>query len=341
MILIVTEHREAGWLPITKDLVGMGLQMGADLGMPVSALVMGQGVDGLAAELATWQPDRVWVADDAALAGANPEAQSRVLDAAIDEARPAFVLSGHTSEGLEFVPRVAVRRAGAFVAACVGYEAEGDTLLFARGVFNGKLHMRVSVAARAEGSARPCFLSLAPGSWSGPELEAGSGVAPEALEVDLTGLEPRTRLVGIMQAEGGEVSLPDADTIVAVGRGVGKEDNLPVVQALADALDAPLGASRPVVDAGWLPRDRQIGSSGQTVAPRLYVAVGISGAVQHLVGMQTSQCIVAINKDAGAPVFKVAHYGIAGDLFEIVPELTRLVRELKGKTASEPGPAFG
>lgn len=334
MILIVTEHRDGGWVPITKDLLAMGLRMGAELGMPVSALVMGQGMDDLAAELAGWQPDRVFVADAAVLAGPDPEAQGRVLDAAIDEARPAFVMSGHTAEGLEFVPRVAVRRAGAFVAACVGYEVEGDTLLFTRGVFNGKLHLRISVGRRAEGPAPPCFLSVAPGSWSGPELETGSGVAPETLAVDLTGLEPRTRLVGIEQAGVGEVSLPDADTIVSVGRGIGKEENLPVVQALADALDAPLGASRPVVDAGWLPRDRQIGSSGQTVAPRLYVAVGISGAVQHLVGMQTSQCIVAINKDAEAPVFKVAHYGIVGDLFEIVPELTRLVRELKGKTGT-------
>jgi electron transfer flavoprotein alpha subunit len=330
MILIVTEHRDGAWVPITKDLVGMGLKMGAELGMPVSALAMGQGVGELASQLAGWQLDRVFIAEDATLARPNPEAQGRVLDAAIEEARATFVLSGHTAEGLEFVPRVAVRRAAAFVPGCVGYEMEGDTLLFARGVFNGKLHMRVSLPHSMEGT--PSFLSVAPGSWSGPDLEAGPGVAPEPLTVDLSDLQPRMRLVGIEAAAGGEVSLGDADTIVSVGRGIGKEDNLPVVQALADALDAPLGASRPVVDAGWLPRDRQIGSSGQTVAPRLYVAVGISGAVQHLVGMQSSQCIVAINKDAEAPVFKVAHYGIAGDLFEIVPELTRLIRELKGKS---------
>jgi electron transfer flavoprotein alpha subunit len=154
-------------------------------------------------------------------------------------------------------------------------------------------------------------------------------VEPEPVTFDLAGVVPWRRRVGIEAAARGEVSLESAKVIVAVGRGIQKSENLGIVRELAEALGAPIGASRPVVDAGWLARDRQIGSSGQTVAPRLYIAIGISGAIQHRVGMQGSHCIVAINKDAEAPVFRVADYGIAGDLFEVVPELTRLVRDLR------------
>jgi len=323
MILVVTELRRAEFAPVTRELVSFALRLGRDLEIPVAALVMGHEVDARAKEVASWQVARVLVADDPSLAGRVPEHLGGVLGAVIKKESPAFVIAGHTSESTEFIPRVAARLSAPLVPGCLGYERHGDRLLFARGVFNSKLHMRVTL--RGSG---PGFVTLGPGACPVGEIETGEGVAPEAIPVEPVGIAPGRRSLGVEESPKGEVRLESASTIVAVGRGIQKAENLGVVEELAAAFDAPLGASRPVVDAGWLPRDRQIGSSGQTVAPRLYVAVGISGAVQHLVGMQGSQCVVAINKDSEAPVFKVAHYGIVGDLFEVVPELTRLVRDL-------------
>jgi electron transfer flavoprotein alpha subunit len=329
MILIVAEQRDGQLRPITRELVAMGLGMGRELEMPVVVLIAGTDVDEMAETLASWQVDRVIGVSAETLGSRSPDLQAAVVAALIEKESPSFVLAGHTSEGIEFIPRLAVRLKRSLVAGCVGYERHGDRLLLLRPIFNSKLHMRVAPRGEA-----PWFVTLAPGSIPADELETGPGVAPEALDVDLSDVAVRRRSIGLEDAEKGEVNLESAPVVVAVGRGIQKAENIPVVQQLADALDAPLGASRPVVDSGWLPRDRQIGSSGQTVSPRLYIAVGISGAIQHLVGMQSSQCIVAINKDLEAPVFKVAHYGIAGDLFEVVPEITRLVRELKGANAA-------
>lgn len=330
MILIVAEHQEGRPSRVTRELVVLGLRMGRDLEMPVVALVAGHEVAGVASALAAWQVDRVIVIDDRALSAGAPERMGAALDAVIDQESPAFVIGGHTSEGMEFIPRIAARRRRALIAGCTDYERHGDRVVFTRPVFNAKLQMRVVPRGEA-----PWFLTVAPGTFAGEDLEEGSGVSPEKMEVDFGGVEVRREVVGIEQAPRGEVSLDSAAAIVAVGRGIQKPENLGVAQELADALGAPLGASRPVVDAGWLPRDRQIGSSGQTVAPRLYIALGISGAIQHLVGMQGAGCIVAINKDAEAPVFKVADYGIAADLFEVVPELSRLIRELHAGSAPQ------
>lgn len=328
MILFVAEHQDGALRPVSRELVAMTLGMGRELGMPVVGLVLGSGAGEAGAVLSELQVDRVIVAEDPVLEGGAPELLASAVGQVIDRESPTFVIGGHTSEGIEFIPRLAVRRDRSLVAACVGYERHGDRVLLTRGIFNSRLRMRVLPRGPS-----PWFLTLSPGSFPADELETGPGVEPESLTLDLSGVEVRRRSRGREHAARGAVQLEAADVIVAVGRGIQKEENLPVVQELADALGAPLGASRPVVDAGWLPRDRQIGSSGQTVSPRLYLAIGISGAIQHLVGMQSSRCIVAINKDPDAPVFKVAHYGIAGDLFEVVPELTRMVRELKAPAA--------
>jgi len=324
MILIVAEHRDGQLRPVTGEMVVLGQRMGRELDMPVAVLVAGHDVGALAGAVASWQVERVIAVDSEALSDQLPERVASVVESVIDKESPSYVLTGHTSVGIEFMPRIAGRRGRPLIAGCLGYERHGDRVLLTRPVFNARLHMRVSPRG-----APPWFATVSPGSFPSDELETGPGVEPETLEVDLSGVALRRRTVRTEAAPRGTVNLESAQVIVAVGRGIQKQENLGLVEDLAEALGAPLGASRPVVDAGWLPRDRQIGSSGQTVAPRLYIAVGISGAIQHLVGMQSSQCIVAINKDSQAPIFKVAHYGIAADLFEVVPELTRLVRQLR------------
>lgn len=329
MILIVAEHRDGGFTPVTQELVSLGLRMGQDLGVPVVAAVLGHEVGELARTLASWQVDRVIQIDDPAFSEGSPEPLTAAVETVIKNESPAFVIGGHTSDSMEVIPRVASRMKRPLIGGCLGYERHGDRVLFTRPVFNAKLHMRI--VPRGE---PPCFVTVAPGTFAGDALETGPGVEPESVAVDVSAVTVRRRRIGTGEAVRGEVALDAASVIVAVGRGIQKAENLSVVRELAEALGAPLGASRPVVDAGWLPRDRQIGSSGQTVAPRLYIAVGISGAIQHLVGMRGAQCIVAINKDGEAPVFKVAHYGIAADLFEVVPELTRLIRELRAGSAA-------
>jgi len=193
-----------------------------------------------------------------------------------------------------------------------------------RPVLGGKLFSKV----RAKGSG-PVLVSLQSGSFSADEVEKGSA-SIETLSLDFSAMAPGREILGVEEAAGGDVDLSQAPVIVSVGRGIGDAENMPIMQQLADALGAELGASRPVIDNGWLPRDRQIGSSGQTVTPKLYFAAGISGAIQHLVGMKGSQVIVAINKDAGAPIFNVAHYGIVGDLHEVVPAVTAALKEATG-----------
>jgi electron transfer flavoprotein alpha subunit len=178
---------------------------------------------------------------------------------------------------------------------------------------------------RAKGSG-PVLVSLQSGAYAADEVEAGTA-AIESLSLDFAAMAPDREILGVEEAAGGEVDLSQAKVIVSVGRGIGDADKMPIMEALAEALGAELGASRPVIDSDWLPRNRQIGSSGQTVTPKLYIAAGISGAIQHLVGMKGSQVIVAINKDAGAPIFSVADYGIVGDLHEVVPALTAAIKE--------------
>jgi electron transfer flavoprotein alpha subunit len=242
-----------------------------------------------------------------------------------EQLNPVLIVSGHTTQGIDFMPRLAVALRSPLAAGCVGYEKIGDHVILTRQIFNAKMHLKMVLKGKG-----PCVVTLVPGSYPADEAETGGTPAVEALPVSLEGVQPRRRVTEQIKAPRGDVDLASASIIVAGGRGLKQKENFSLVSELADALGGAVGASRPVVDAEWMPREYQIGSSGQTVAPKLYVAVGISGAIQHLVGMQNSRCIVAINKDPEAPIFKVAHYGIVDDLFKVVPALTRLIRDLKG-----------
>jgi electron transfer flavoprotein alpha subunit len=324
MILVIAEHREGKLTASSKELVVFAQRAGRELGIPVHALVLGSaGVD--LESLLTAKIERILTVDDARLTAYDPDAYVHAVKTVADQRNPALVVAGHTTQGMDFMPRLAVALRRPLVAGCLDYAKIGDQLVLTRQVFNAKMNLKV--VSKQKGL---CLATLVPGSFPGDEIEAGGTPEKEALSVDLTKIPVRRRSLGQSKASKGNVDLASASVIVAGGRGLKQKENFSLISELADALGGAVGASRPVVDAEWLPREYQIGSSGQTVAPKLYVAVGISGAIQHLVGMQNARCIVAINKDPEAPIFKVAHYGIVDDLFKVVPALTKLVRDLRG-----------
>ncbi len=239
----------------------------------------------------------------------------------LKELRPDFLLLAHTYQNIDFAPKLAARLGSVLVTACTGYRIEEGGVVLVRQMFRNKLNADVRVRSRP-----PVMVTLQGGSAHLDRLQTG---APElhSKPVPMGGFSPRRTLLETIQVGKGRVDLDKAEIVVGVGRGIKKQENLGLIQELADALGAEVGASRPVVDNEWLERERQIGSSGQTIAPRLYIACGISGAIQHVVGMKNADCIVAINTDRNAPIFNVAHYGIVGDLFEVVPALTRELRK--------------
>ncbi len=244
------------------------------------------------------------------------------MNAVIAAESPELLLAGHTYQARDWLPRLASRLERPLVSDCVGYRLDGQ-VTWVRQIFQGKINADVQTTPGL------AIVSFQSGAFRSDDLEPGSP-AVRTLSVDLSGVTLHVRPGERFQEGKGTVDLSHAERIVSVGRGIGDADNLHLVRELAAALDAELGSSRPVVDYGWLDHDRQVGSSGQTVSAKLYLSVGISGAIQHQVGMKNSGCIVAINKDANAPIFEIADYGIVADLFEIVPRLTAAIKEHRG-----------
>jgi electron transfer flavoprotein alpha subunit len=302
------------------EAVAAAQQLAALSGGKASAILVGSGVSALASELAGCDLESVRVVDRPLLAGYTPGGYVAALAgwfaAAPPEERPDILLLPHTYQTVEFMPRLALAIGAGIVPEVLSFEIDGSQgTVFKRPILEGKLHAKV----RTKGDG-PILASLQSGAFPVDSLKRGQ--APiAAVEIDLASAQTWREVLGIEQMGGQSVDLTKADIIVAIGRGVGGGDKLGPVQELAQLLKAEIGASRPVIDSGWLPRDRQIGSSGQTVSPKLYLAFGISGAIQHLVGMKGSTCIVAVNKDAGAPIFKIANYGIVGDLHEVIPAM--------------------
>ena len=325
MILVVVEHGSGKVRQVTNELLVFAERVGHDFGQPVGAVVLGSGVSSIVDELKTRKIDRVLVIDNPALADYSPDLYTYVLKSVCERENPFLLAAAHSTQGLDFMPRLAVSLRHPLMAGCVDYAKEGDKLTLTRQAFNAKMHMKT--APRGE---PPYLATILPGAFPTDEIQTGGNASVTPFDVDLTSVSVRRRVTDRSEAPKGQVDLSSAPIIVSGGRGLKQKENFNIIFELAEALGGAVGASRPVVDAEWLPREYQIGSSGQTVAPKLYVAVGISGAIQHLVGMQGARCIVAINKDPDAPIFKVAHYGIADDLFKVVPALTKLVRDLKG-----------
>jgi len=328
-ILLVAEIQKGKLREASLELVSFARKIGEATGREVKSLVVGQGVSGLAEELAKKGGGEVFLADDAALANYNVDAYHAAVKAAIAAASPDILLLSNTPSGWDLAPRLAAALDAAFVSDCFNVEVErvepsgssGGELVFLRRFFNGKLDARLRPAGL------PIVASMQPGATAAFSGSADGKVTPLSVSVGETG----TQFVETKVAEAKGVDLTKADIIVSGGRSLGGPEKFQeVIKPLADALGGAMGASRPVVDAGWLPHEYQVGSSGQVVAPKLYIAAGISGAIQHLVGMKTSNYIIAINKDPDAPIFEVANLGVVGDLFEVVPKLTEAVKTAKG-----------
>jgi electron transfer flavoprotein alpha subunit len=325
-VLVVAEQEGGTVREITWELLGTAHQLAKAAGWgpgEIKALVLGHGIEKAAREIAGRGAQEVIAADGEALANYTSDGYDRVIEAQARAESPEIVLFGHTPNGWDTAPLVAAGLGAPLATECSAVAFEAGRPLFTRKAFNGKFVQVVDMAG-----AKPGIATLQRGA-SPPCSVATQGtvrqVDPQIAPADL-----KARFVEIRQGESGGVDLTQAQVIVAGGRGLGAAEKFSVIRDLAAALGAQVGASRPVTDSGWLPHEHQIGSSGVTVSPKLYVAAGISGAIQHLVGMRGSGYIVAINKDPEAPIFGVADIGVVGDLFEIVPALTKAVRAARG-----------
>lgn len=320
-ILVIAEHRDGALKGISKEAMTCARKIAQDLGGEVVSVVLGEDTSKVTDGLARCGGTRVLRVHDPKLAPYTPEAFVAALTQVITAEQPGLVLIGHSYQAIDFFPRLAAAHDAALVPDVAGVSVEDDGLVFHRKVINGKLDARV----RPVGDGI-VFASLQQGAF--PVQEAGDTAVVSDADVDLGAVNAR-KVIEIAAAEAGEVDLTAADIIVAGGRGVGDKDKFAVVFDLAAAMGGAVGASRPPCDSEWVEHERQIGSSGQVVAPKLYIALGISGAIQHLVGMRGAQCVVAINKDPNAAIFQEASYGIVGDLHEVVPALIAAVKEAK------------
>lgn len=322
-IWIVLQQKDGKLHRMSREAIVAGQKLATATGASVEAVVLGAGIAEAASEASSYQLAAVWKGDHEALGTYTPGAYISALAAAVGSAKPDFVLFPHTYQSVDYFPRLAHELGAGLLPEVTEMDASTGELLFKRPILGGKVNATVRV--KGEGML---LLSVQSGAFSVDDAVAGSC---EVMELDLAGnpLIADRVLLGVEEVRGDQVDLSKAEIVVAVGRGVGGADKMAAVEELAELLGAEIGASRPVIDNGWLPRDRQIGSSGQTVAPKLYLAVGISGAIQHLVGMKASSVVVAINKDPGAPIFAVADYGVVGDLHEILPALNEAIREAR------------
>ncbi len=323
-ILVITEQRGGKWNPLSFETLVAAQQIAAaQPGSRIAAAVVGKGVRGLADELGANQLAEVLFVEHDLLELYTPDGFASALRQAIAQNRPELVLLPHTYQVRDYAPKLAASLGKGMIADCVGYRAEKERIVFVRQMFQGKTVADVSLTG-----APPWFVSFQAGAFRGDQVVRGTAPPPiMTVTVDLKPEQIRTTPLEFFREAKQAVDLTQAPILVAVGRGIKAPENIPMAEKLAKLMGGELAASRPICDEGWLPMDRQIGSSGQTVAPKLYLALGISGAIQHVVGMKGSRTIVAINKDQNAPIFEVADYGIVGDIFELIPALTEVLEK--------------
>ncbi len=325
-ILVIAEQRQGKWNNTSFETLVAAQQIAAATSSPLSALVIGKGVAALAEELAAKNVAEVLLVEHDLLEAYTPDGYCVALSQVIGAPKPDLVLFPHTYQVRDFAPKLAAMLGKGMIGDCVGYRNEGGKLVFVRQMFQGKTAADVTFQGAA-----PWFASFQSGAFRSDLLAAHpSGKAPvKKVSVTLNAEQIRTKPLELFKEAKSSVDLTQASLIVAIGRGIKAPENIPQAQALAKAIGGEIAASRPICDEGWLPMERQIGSSGQTVAPKLYLALGISGAIQHVVGMKGARTIVAINKDANAPIFEIADYGVVGDIFEIMPALTEALEKAK------------
>ncbi len=321
-VLVVAEQLDGQLKRISLECVAAAADIAGSLGGHVQAMVLGTSLPAsLAEQLGQAGARTVFVADDGSLKNYAPERFAQIVADTARNTNPGVVLFGATARGRDLAPRVAAKLGVGLASDCTGFAVEDGRLIITRPIYAGKAIARVTL------QSVPQMATVRPNIFPPAELATDRQAAIEAVAV---GEITAHAVVEEFQAKGGDrPELTEANIIVSGGRGMGGPENYPVIEALADELGAAVGASRAAVDAGWRPHSDQVGQTGKTVSPSLYVACGISGAIQHLAGMRTSKVIVAINKDPDAPIFKVADYGIVGDLFDVVPALHEAIRELK------------
>jgi electron transfer flavoprotein alpha subunit len=324
-ILVVVEQREGKLNRVSWETITAGQAIAAATGWALEAAVVGSGAASIAAEVAAKKVDKVYAVESPKLNPYTPDAFAAALKQFLTGKQPKLVLMPHTYQVRDFVPKLATAMGRTVISDCIGFKHDNGKLVFTRQLFQGKLAADVSFSGDG-----PWFATFQNGAFRGDKAEAGAGAAPvETVTVEIGDGVVRTKPQEVFKEAKQAVDLTQAEVIVAVGRGIKEQKNIEIAQQLADALGADLAASRPICDSGWLPMDRQIGSSGQTVAPKLYLALGISGAIQHIVGMKGSRAIIAVNKDSEAPIFEIADYAIVGNLFDIIPPLIEEIKKAK------------
>ena len=325
-ILVITEQRQGKWNATSFETLAAAQRIAADTSGSASALVIGQGVDALAAELAAKNVAEVLEVEHPLLESYTPDGFCVAFEQAVVAAKPDLVLFPHTYQVRDFAPKLAAMLGKGMIGDCTGYRNDSGGLVFVRQMFQGKTAADVSFLG-----AGPWFVSFQSGAFRADQVETSKdGARPiQKIAVELKPEQIRTKPLELFREAKSAVDLTQAPRIVAVGRGIKAPENIAQAEAVAKAMGAEIAASRPICDEGWLPMERQIGSSGQTVAPKLYLALGISGAIQHVVGMKGARTIVAINKDQNAPIFEIADYGVVGDIFEIMPALTEELQKAK------------
>jgi electron transfer flavoprotein alpha subunit len=324
-ILVVVEQREGKLNRVSWETLTAGQTLAAETGWTLEAAVVGNNVNSIANEVAGKKVAKVYDIESAKLEPYTPDAFAAALKQFLGSHPAQIVLMPHTYQVRDFVPKLATAMGRSAISDCIGFKKEGEKLLFTRQMFQGKLAADVSF-----GSDAPWFVTFQNGAYRGDKIEAGSAAAPvETVQVEIADGVIRNKPQEVFKEAKQAVDLTQAEIIVAVGRGIKEQKNIELAKQLAEALGGELAASRPICDSGWLPMDRQIGSSGQTVAPKVYLALGISGAIQHIVGMKGARTIIAINKDSEAPIFEIADYAVVGNLFDIVPPLIEEVKKAK------------
>lgn len=321
-LFVLAEQRRGELRDITFEMLTKGRELSQKIDADLTAILLGHNVKEFAKKLAD-HAKKVLTVDDAKLEDFNAEAYQKVLSHLISERKPLLTLIGHTSFGIDLAPSLATELNVPLATDCINVDFEERKPIVVRQVYGGKVNVKASLR-----TSESYIVTLRPATFEAQEEEALGGEIieiPSPLEEDI----PYKKFVEYYEPPAGEVDITAADILVSVGRGIKDTENMPIVEKLAEALGGALACSRPIVDKGWLPSDRQVGTSGKTVKPKLYLAVGISGAFQHVSGMKNADLIIAINKDSKAPIFRAADYGVVEDLFKVVPPLTNKILEEK------------
>jgi len=322
-ILVLAEHRQGQIRDITFEMLTKGKELAEKTNSDLTAVLLGKEVKEQAETLSQYAK-KVLLVEDAKLENFNSEAYHKVLSNLINEHKPLLTMIGHTSFGVDLAPSLAAALKLPLATDCIELEFEGETLVITRQMYGGKVNVKATVH-----QAESYIVTVRQAAFTAqkPALNGEITETPSPLSEEITG----KRFIEYALPPPGGVDITAADVLIGIGRGIKDESNMPMVEELAKAFGGVLACSRPIVDKGWLPTDRQVGTSGKTVKPKLYIALGISGAFQHVLGMKNSDIIIAVNKDSNAPIFSFADYGVVEDLFKIVPPLKSKIYELKGR----------